>query len=166
MRLSDFISVLSGKRQASSYIKSNVRECAVRQDSRLSRMLHVLLHMNGRQEPLSSDVIAGLLGINPGVVRRTMGDLRKAGLVTAAKGHGGGWALALPLDRVSLLDVYRALGEPTLFALGPTIDSPSCRLERSANRSLQQGLASASEAFMSHLAEVTLADLVVDLVAG
>ena len=132
----------------------------MRQDSRLSRMLHVLLHMNGQQEPLSSDVIAGLLGINPGVVRRTMGDLRRAGLVTAAKGHGGGWTLALPLDQISLLAVYRALGEPTLFALGPTIDSPSCRLEISANTSLKQGLASASDAFRSYLAKVTLADLV------
>ena len=132
----------------------------MRQDSRLSRMLHVLLHMNGQQEPLSSDVIAGLLGINPGVVRRTMGDLRRAGLVTAAKGHGGGWTLALPLDQISLLAVYRALGEPTLFALGPTIDSPSCRLEISANTSLKQGLASASDAFRSYLAKVTLADLI------
>lgn len=131
----------------------------MRQDSRLSRMLHVLLHMNGRQEPLSSDVIAGLLGINPGVVRRTMGDLRKAGLVGAAKGHGGGWTLALPLDQISLLAVYQALGEPTLFALGPTIDSPACRLERSANTSLQQGLAKASDAFTSYLDKVTLADL-------
>jgi Rrf2 family protein len=137
----------------------------VRQDSRLSRMLHVLLHMNGQQEPLSSDLIAGLLGINPVVVRRTMGDLRKAGLVTAAKGHGGGWTLALPLDHISLLAVYQALGEPTLFALGPTIDSPSCRLERSANTSLKQGLASASEAFTSYLAKVTLADLVTELTA-
>jgi Rrf2 family protein len=119
--------------------------------------------MNGRQEPLSSDVIAGLLGINPGVVRRTMGDLRKAGLVTAAKGHGGGWGLALPLDRINLLDVYHALGEPTLFALGPMIDSPSCRLEQSANRSLQQALEKASETFTSYLARVTLADLVIDL---
>lgn len=134
----------------------------MRQDSRLSRMLHVLLHMNGRQEPLSSEVIGGLLSINPGVVRRTMGDLRKAGLVTAAKGHGGGWTLALPLDQISLLAVYRALGEPNLFALGPTIDSPSCRLERSANTSLEQGLASAADAFTSYLANVTLADLIAE----
>ncbi len=135
----------------------------MRQDSRLSRMLHVLLHMNGQREPLSSDVIAGLLGINPGVVRRTMGDLRKAGLVTAAKGHGGGWTLALPLDQISLLAVYQALGEPALFALGPTIDSPSCRLERSANASLKQGLANAADAFTSYLAKVTLADLAPDV---
>lgn len=137
----------------------------MRQNSRLSRMLHVLLHMDGRQQPLSSDAIAGLLSINPGIVRRTMGDLRKAGLVLAAKGHGGGWTLALPLEQISLLAVYQALGEPTLFALGPTIDSPSCHLERSANISLVRALAKASDAFTSCLAKVTLGDLVSDAAA-
>lgn len=132
----------------------------MRQDSRLSRMLHVLLHMERQEEPITSEVIAGMLGINPGVVRRTMGDLRKAGLVYAAKGHGGGWTLAQPLKNISLLAVYEALGEPTLFALGPTLDSPSCPLEGAANSSLQAGLSKAATAFTVHLKLTTLADLV------
>ncbi|MGV8921483.1 MAG: RrF2 family transcriptional regulator [Pseudomonas sp.] len=133
----------------------------MRKDSRLSRMLHVLLHMDGRDKPLSSDVIAGMLTINPGIVRRTMGDLRIAGLVSAAKGHGGGWMLARSLGEINLLTVYLALGEPTIFALGPTIDSASCGLEIAANASLQNGLSQAADTFRTHLASVTLADLIV-----
>lgn len=134
----------------------------MRQDSRLSRMLHALLHMEQHNGPLSSEVIADMLGINPGVVRRTMGDLRKAGLVSAAKGHGGGWTLARRLQDISLWNVYEALGHPNLFALGPTLDSPACALESAANTSLQMGLAKATHAFTEHLRRTTLADLISD----
>ncbi|HYE44453.1 MAG TPA: Rrf2 family transcriptional regulator, partial [Caulobacter sp.] len=62
----------------------------MRKDSRLSRMLHVLLHMAQRHEPMTSDAIAQMLGTNPAVVRRTMAGLRDAGYVRSEKGHGGG----------------------------------------------------------------------------
>lgn len=109
---------------------------------------------------MPSDLIAEMLGINPGVVRRTMSDLRKAGLLDAAKGHGGGWSLARPLGDISLLAVYEALGEPNLFALGPVIDSPTCALETAANSSLREGLGRATNAFRAHLKATTLADLI------
>jgi DNA-binding IscR family transcriptional regulator len=44
----------------------------VRNDSRLSRMLHVLLHMARHDAPMTSETIAKMLGTNPVVVRRTM----------------------------------------------------------------------------------------------
>jgi DNA-binding IscR family transcriptional regulator len=46
---------------------------AVRTDSRLSRMLHVLLHMARHDKPFTSEQIAKMLQTNPVVVRRTMG---------------------------------------------------------------------------------------------
>ena len=59
-------------------------------DNRLSRMLHVLIHMDQREHPLTSDEIARMLNTNPVVVRRTMAGLRDNGYVTSEKGHGGG----------------------------------------------------------------------------
>jgi hypothetical protein len=56
-------------------------------------------------------------------------------------------------------------GEPTLSALGPTIDGTPVRLDRSANTSLKHGLASASDALKFYLAKLTLADLVAELSA-
>jgi DNA-binding IscR family transcriptional regulator len=44
-------------------------------------------------------------GTNPVVFRRTLAGLREAGFVRSEKGHGGGWMLAKPLAKVSLLDV-------------------------------------------------------------
>src|SRR3546814_1535501 len=69
----------------------------MRQDSRLSRMLHVLLHMAQHDRPATSEAIAKMLRTNPVVVRRTMAGLREAGYVRSVKGHGGGWSIARDL---------------------------------------------------------------------
>lgn len=98
----------------------------MRNDSRLSRMLHVLIHMDKHQHSATSDMIAKMLNTNPVVVRRTMAGLREQGYVRSEKGHGGGWTLVRPLSDITLLDVYRAIGEPHLFAIGPADDQPEC----------------------------------------
>ena len=85
---------------------------------RLSRMLHVLLHMAEQDAPLTSETIGKMLNTNPVVVRRMMSGLRERGYVQSEKGHGGGWVLTRPLSELTLLDVYQALGEPPIFALG------------------------------------------------
>ncbi|MZC01638.1 transcriptional regulator, partial [Salmonella enterica subsp. enterica serovar 4,12:i:-] len=43
----------------------------MRNDTRLSRMLHVLIHMSRHDRPATSDNIAEMLNTNPVVVRRT-----------------------------------------------------------------------------------------------
>lgn len=65
----------------------------MRSDSRLSRMLHVLLHMARQDRPMTSQTVAGMLGSNAAVVRRTMAGLRDTGYIRSEKGHGGGWVI-------------------------------------------------------------------------
>ena len=108
----------------------------MRRDHRLSRMLHVLIHMRDRERPLTSEAIALMLGTPAPIVRRTMGGLREHGIVSSSKGHGGGWSLTRPLDEITMLDIYEALGEPTLFALGPANASPTCLVERAVDARL------------------------------
>ena len=128
-------------------------------DNRLPRVLHVLLHLDDIDEPVTSGVIGQMLGMNPSLVRRTMAGLRQAGMVGSTKGHGGGWFLAKGLEEISLADVYDALGTPTLFALGPSGDRPDCLLERAANTAVAQALESAREQFQVRIAGVTVAEL-------
>ena len=52
-------------------------------DSRLSRMLHVLLHIDQAERGLTSDEIGRMLDTNPVVIRRTMAGLREQGYVTS-----------------------------------------------------------------------------------
>jgi len=51
----------------------------MRQDGRLSRMLHVLIHISLHDGAATSDTIARLLDTNPVVVRRTLAGLREQG---------------------------------------------------------------------------------------
>ena len=132
----------------------------MRTDSRLSRVLHVLMHLGETEEPMTSDLIGQMLNTNPSLVRRTMGLLRKAGIVSSAKGHGGGWYLEKPLADLSLADVYSALGEPKLFAIGASDDTPTCLLEQSANAATRGALDAARTQFLETLASQSVADLI------
>lgn len=122
-------------------------------------MLHVLLHMGHSGRQLTSEELARMLQTNPVVVRRTLAGLRERGLVSAAKGHGGGWVIARPLDTVTLYDVYDALGEPELFAIGHRSEQSSCLVEKAVNAALDQTLAEAEALIVARLREVTLAAL-------
>lgn len=131
----------------------------MRSDSRLSRMLHVLLHLARRDEPITSEAIAQMLGTNPVVVRRTMAGLRDAGYVRSEKGHGGGWMIAADLERVSLLDIHRAVGGPRIFAIGNEHENPDCAVEKAVNAALEDALREAEALLVARLGAVTLAEL-------
>lgn len=131
-------------------------------DARLSRMLHLLIHMGRMEGPLTSEAAATMLGTNPVVIRRTMAGLRDAGYVRSVKGHGGGWSLTCGLDGITMLDVHRALGENRIFALGPADPDPVCLVERAVNGSLEDALQEAEALLLRRLADVTLADIAAD----
>lgn len=134
----------------------------MRHDSRLSRTLHVLVHMDRHGGPLTSDTIAAMLGANPVVIRRTLAGLRDYGYLASGKGHGGGWRLARPLGEITLLDVYRALGAPEPFAIGLAVDHPECLVEQAVNASLAGAMREAAALLEARLGEVTLADVAAD----
>ncbi|RVT93404.1 Rrf2 family transcriptional regulator [Sphingomonas crocodyli] len=131
----------------------------MRKDSRLSRMLHVLLHMARRDGPMTSETIAQMLGTNAVVVRRTMAGLRDAGYVRSEKGHGGGWVIAADLAKVSLLDVHNAVGGPRIFAIGSENSNPDCAVEQAVNEALDDALREAEALLIARLGKVSLAEL-------
>lgn len=90
----------------------------MKRDSRLSGVLHVLLHMSAHSDPVTSEMLAKMMDTNPVVIRRIMAGLKKQGYVQSEKGHGGGWTLVCDLSKVTLRDIYAALGSPSLLAIG------------------------------------------------
>lgn len=131
-------------------------------NSKLSGVLHVLLHMAEWQGPITSERMARLMKTNPVVVRRLMSGLRDVGFVDSAKGHGGGWVLCSPLDKVSLADIYVALGSPNLFAMGHREEDPACLVEQSVNAALDKVYLEAQTLVLKRLEKVTLAALSAD----
>ncbi|MBM1311322.1 Rrf2 family transcriptional regulator [Sulfitobacter mediterraneus] len=132
----------------------------MRTDSRLSRVLHALLHLDEMDGPATSEQIAQMLQTNSAVVRRMMSGLRDAGIVASVKGHGGGWSLQKPLTEITLLAIYQALGTPHLFAIGNDEEAPKCLLARAANDATRQALSEAQAKFEKSLSEKTVAQLV------
>src|SRR5690606_27231489 len=110
----------------------------MRYDSRLSGVLHVLLHMAETDGPTTSESLSRAMGTNPAGVRRSMAGLREQGYVRSEKGHGGGWRLACDLSQLTLRDVYDALGAPSLLAMGHRTEAPQCLVEQAVNAALDQ----------------------------
>lgn len=131
----------------------------MKRDSRLSSVLHALLHMLEQGGPITSEQLAECMCAHPVVVRRTMGLLREAGLVTSAKGHAGGWSMATNPAEVTLRHLHDALGEPAVFAIGNRNETPDCLVEQSVNAILDGAFAEAEALLLERFGAVTLADL-------
>lgn len=129
----------------------------------MSGLLHVLLHMAQRSEPVTSETLAKSMDTNPVVIRRIMAGLRDQGYVRSEKGHGGGWTVVCDLSKVTLRDIYTAIGSPALLAIGNRTEAPDCRVEQAVNAALGQTFDEAEALLLSRLGEVTLAMLSEDL---
>lgn len=129
----------------------------MKRNSRLSLALHALGHMAG--EPMrvrTSAEIAAHAATNPVVVRRVLGRLRAAGLLTAEKGHSGGWRLARPPEAITLADVYLALDE----RLAPAAEgaAPRCAVEHALERRMAGLMEEAETGLLRRLQELSIAE--------
>ena len=131
----------------------------MKRNSQLSGVLHVLLHMADRDEAMTSESLAKAMDTNAVVIRRILGGLREQGYVRSEKGHGGGWTLACDLSRVTLRDIYSALGCPPLLAMSNRTEAPGCLVEQAVNAALDQAFRDAEAVLLTRLGEVTLATL-------
>ncbi|MET1756069.1 Rrf2 family transcriptional regulator [Novosphingobium sp. RD2P27] len=134
----------------------------MKRDSRLSGVLHVLLHMAEQSGPQTSETLARAMDTNPVVIRRVMAGLREQGFVHSVKGHGGGWTIACDLGAVTLRDIYDALGRPEILAMGNRTDAPGCLVEQAVNAALGQAFDDAEILLLRRFGEITLAQLSAD----
>jgi len=133
----------------------------MRKDSRLSRMLHILIHMDKMDDAATSDHISTILHTNPVVVRRTMACLREKGYVTSVKGHGGGWRLNVALADITLLDIHNALGETSLFTIGLSDEYTQCPIEQAVNREIGNALKASEQLLLARFGQVSLDKLAI-----
>lgn len=128
--------------------------------SRFVVATHILagLALYGGQ-PVTSERLAKSASTNPAVVRRILSMLSSAGLSRAQLGQGGGALLARPAESISLLDIYRAVENETLFALHRHLPDRDCPVGRSIQPVLSETLDRVSRALEEELARVSIADV-------
>lgn len=129
--------------------------------SRFSVAVHLLaLTSDGRNGAVTSERMAEGVNANPVVLRRILGALRDAGLVTSRPGPGGGWRLARPLETITLRDVYRAVERrPAMSGTNPAPDvdfAPGKRLPHVVERCVRE----AEDAMAERLSRVTIASVI------
>ena len=129
--------------------------------TRFTIAVHVLLAI-GEFSPTTratSTFLGQSVNANPVVIRRSLGQLKDAGLVNVEMGAGGA-TLARPADEITLLDIYRAVesSEEHLFNFHES-PNPECPVGRNVHAVLDGELAAAQQALEDRLAQTTLADL-------
>ncbi|WP_321877823.1 Rrf2 family transcriptional regulator [Paraburkholderia bannensis] len=131
----------------------------MQRDTRLARLLHVLIHMHLRGGASTSETIALMLHTNPVFVRRTMAVLRESGYVRSTGGPGGGWVLACDLNDLTVKDIYEAIGHAAPFVIGPADDNRACPVEAAVNDYINEALDSAESALLQLLGEKRLSEI-------
>ncbi|MEM1163694.1 MAG: Rrf2 family transcriptional regulator [Pseudomonadota bacterium] len=131
----------------------------MKQNSRTLLAMHTLAHMaRDPDRVLTSAEIAEHAGTNAVVVRRVLGQLRNADLLTSEKGHAGGWKLARHPETISLADVYNALGD-RLVASGDDLSDTNCAVQSALQERFAQLLDDAERSLVARLAETRISDL-------
>ena len=131
----------------------------MKRNSRLSLALHTLSHMAGDPGRVRTSAdIADHAGTNAVVVRRVLGRLREAGLLTSEKGHAGGWRLAREPQNISLADVYLALDE-SLISTGTENHTPTCSVEHALQRQILNVMEEIEQSLVDRLSETTISEV-------
>lgn len=132
--------------------------------SRLPVAVHILLAIavfDGK-EKTTSEFLAGSVNVNPVVVRRTLGQLKSAGLVQVKAGEGGAFLAKAP-EQITLLDVFRAVEEEQALFHFHDNPNPDCPVGRNVHAVLDQRLEEVQNAMKSQLAATTLQMLLDDV---
>ncbi len=68
----------------------------------------IIIALKGKESKVTSDFLAASVGVNPVIIRKTLSQLKKAELISVARGTGG-TEIVKDLKDISLLDVYQAV---------------------------------------------------------
>jgi DNA-binding IscR family transcriptional regulator len=132
-------------------------------NSRMTIAVHALAWMALAQrrgyDVLTSDQVAASVNTNPVIIRRCLGDLRRAGLVQVRHGAGAGWSLDRAPEEITLLDVHDAVGQEQPFGMHHTEPNLECPVGRGIRPALDQVYGHVEQVIRRELALVSVADV-------
>jgi Rrf2 family protein len=139
-------------------------------NSRMTIAVHALAWMalarRRGDAVLTSSQVAASVNTNPVIIRRCLGDLRRADLVRVRHGVGAGWSLARPPEQITLLEVYDAVGQESPFGLHRTEPNLECPVGKGIRPALNQVYGEIEQAMRRELAFVSVADVLRETLSG
>ena len=122
----------------------------------------VIIALKGKESKVTSDFLASSVGVNPVIIRKTLSQLKKADLISVARGTGGA-EIIKNLEDISLLDIYQAvecLGKTgQLFS---SHDNPNPDCPANIHGVLDEKLQKIQLAMEQELSKTSLAQVVAD----
>ncbi len=130
-------------------------------DTRFSVAVHVLILISESPKPMNSEEMARSVGTNASYIRKVLGSLKRADIVSSHRGVAG-FSLSVPPERLTLLRVYQAVTEESK---GHLLDihqnaNDACVVGRHIEPVLTGMFEQAENAFTRALSEQTLAQCV------
>ena len=111
----------------------------------------------------TSQRIATSVNTTPVVIRRSLIDLREAGLVESSRSRG--WTLTRDASKITLLDVYNAVGGGEIFGMHASPPDAECYVGYGIQPVLTRVYEHATTALCKSLAATTIADILRDTMA-
>lgn len=131
----------------------------MRSNTQFAIAIHILtLLAQAPGEQVTSTEMASSVNTNPAFLRRILGDLARARLVTSQAGVNGGWSLLREPAAITLLEIYRAVDEGHLLAMHHH-PNPNCPIGGVIQSTLEAYFGEAETAFERTLAQQTLAQV-------
>ena len=119
--------------------------------------LHILtLLTKCPDEFLSSEYIAGSMNINPVLVRKEIGNLKKHNVVESREGKFGGTRLAKPAGDITLEDVYNMTFDCVSLGYSKNDPNPDCPVGKKINENLDVLYKSISTKIRKQLKDISL----------
>ena len=124
----------------------------------------IIIALTGKESKVTSDFLAASVGVNPVIIRKTLSQLKKAELISVARGTGGA-EIIKDLEDISLLDVYQAVeclgntGQLFSFHDNP---NPACPVGANIHGVLDEKLQKIQLAMEQELSQTSLAQVVAD----
>jgi Rrf2 family transcriptional regulator, repressor of oqxAB len=126
---------------------------------RFAMAVHALAVLSRSGEGRPSAVLASSVNTHAVFLRRILGDLVAARLVSAREGRTGGYRLTRPASTITLAEVYRAVNPGGPLAPSPAEPSARCPVGAGMRSAFAEVAAEASRGLLATLATHTIEDV-------
>ncbi len=118
----------------------------------------------GDSEKVTSNVLAGSIGVNPVIVRNVMGSLKEAGIINISQGKSG-ISLAKSLDEITFYDIYKAVdcvNDEGIFHFHEN-PNPECPIGRNIHKAMDGKLEQIQKCMEDEMKGITVAEVASDV---
>ena len=111
-------------------------------------------------EPVTSVHLTASVRAHESQVRSVLSKLVKAGLVVTSRGRNGFSSLSRPANKISLLEIYKAIEAPPVFSIHKYPKEKTCRTSCAHKEAMAELLQDTQQAFETRLSQRRLSEMV------